>query len=121
MPTGKGWSLQLEYNIWVAELDLREDIYAPEWVLLVAYKWNIKWSYIRMLGGFGGISSGEAWFGGNRDFMYSFNLALNVGYNFSKHLSGFLQIRHQWAGDFGSGRGITITPWLFGMGIEFGF
>lgn len=121
MPTGKSWSLQLEYNIWVAALGLREDTYAPEWVLLVTYKWNIKKTYVRMLGGLGRNSSGESWFGGNRFFLFSFNLALNVGFNFSTHLSGFLQIRHQWAGDFGSGPGIAITPWFLGTGLEFSF
>ena len=69
MPTGKGWSLQLEYNIWVAERDLRADMYAPEWTMLVAYKLNFKTTYIRMLCGIGGISSGESWFGSNRDFL----------------------------------------------------
>jgi len=121
MPTGKGWSLQLEYNIWVAERDLRADLFAPEWAMLVAYKWNIKRTYIRMLGGIGGISSGESWFGGNRDFLLSFNIALNVGFNFSKHISGFLQIRHQRAAELNAGGGIAFTPWLLGVGFEFDF
>ncbi|MCH7774098.1 MAG: hypothetical protein IH784_06790 [Bacteroidetes bacterium] len=121
MPTCKGWSLQLEYNIWVAERDLRADLYAPEWAMLVAYKWNIKRTYIRMLGGIGGISSGESWFGGNRDFLFSFNIALNVGFNFSKHISGFLQIRHQRAAELNAGSGIEFTPWLLGVGFEFDF
>ena len=121
MPTGKGWSLQLEYNIWVAERDLRADLYAPEWALLAAYKLNFKTTYIRMLWGIGGISSGETWFGGNRDFLFSFNIALNVGFNFSKHISGFLQIRHQRAAEFNVGGGITFVPWLLGVGFEFDF
>jgi len=121
MPTGKGWSLQLEYNIWVAERDLRADLYAPEWTMLVAYKLNFKRAYIRMLWGIGGISSGNSWFGGNRDFLFSFNIALNVGFNFSNHLSGFLQIRHQRAAEFNVGGGIAFTPWLLGMGFEFDF
>ena len=121
MPTGKDWSLQLEYNIWVAERDLREDMYAPEWTMLVAYKWNIKRTNIRMLWGIGGISSGESWFGSNRDFLFSFNIALNVGFNFSKHISGFLQFRHQRAAEFNVGGGIAFTPWLLGVGVEFDF
>lgn len=121
MPTGKGWSLQLEYNIWVAERDLPADMYAPEWTMLVAYKWNIKIAYIRMLWGIGGISSGESWFGDNRDFLFSINIALNVGFNFSKHISGFLQIRHQRAANFNVGGGVTFIPWLLGIGFEFDF
>ncbi|MCH8032966.1 MAG: hypothetical protein IH950_04280 [Bacteroidetes bacterium] len=121
MPTGKGWSLQLEYNIWVAERDSRADIYAPEWTMLVAYKLNVKNTYFRMLWGIGGISSGETWFGGNRDFLFSFNIALNVGFNFSKHISGFLQLRHQRAAEFNVGGGITFVPWLLGVGFEFDF
>ena len=121
MPTGKGWSLQLEYNIWVAERDSRADIYAPEWTMLVAYKLNFNNTYFRMLWGIGGISSGETWFGGNRDFLFSFNIALNVGFNFSKHISGFLQIRHQRAAELNAGGGIAFTPWLLGVGFEFDF
>ncbi|MCH7516701.1 MAG: hypothetical protein IIB08_06200 [Bacteroidetes bacterium] len=122
MPTGKGWSLQLEYNIWVAERDLREDLYTPEWTMLVAYKWNIKSIYIRMLGGIGGISSSDSWFGNKRDFLFSFNIALNVGFNFSQHISGFLQLRHQRAAEFSLGHGgIAFIPWLLGMGFEFDF
>ena len=121
MPTGKGWSLQLEYNIWVAEQDLRADLYTPEWTMLVAYKLNFKNAYIRMLWGIGGISSGESWFGGNRDFLFSFNIALNVGFNFSKYISGFLQLRHQRAAEFNVGGGVTFVPWLLGMGFEFDF
>lgn len=121
MPTGKGWSLQLEYNIWVAEQDLRADLYAPEWTMLVAYKLNFKKVYIRMLSGIGGISSGESWFGGNRDFLFAFNIALNVGFNFSKHISGFLQLRHQRAAEFNVGGGVTFVPWLLGLGFEFDF
>ena len=121
MPTGKSWSLQLEYNIWVAERDLRADLYAPEWALLAAYKLNFKTTYIRMLLGIGGISSGETWFGGNRDFLFSINIALNVGFNFSKHISGFLQLRHQRAAEFNVGGGITFVPWLLGVGFEFDF
>jgi len=121
MPTGRGWSLQLEYNIWVAERDSRADIYAPEWTMLVAYKLNFKNAYFRMLWGIGGISSGETWFGGNRDFLFSFNIALNVGFNFSKHINGFLQLRHQRTAEFNVGGGITFTPWLLGVGFEFDF
>ena len=119
MPTGKGWSLQLEYNIWVAERDLRADLFAPEWIMLVTYKWNINSTYIRMLGGIGGISAGNSWFGSNRDFMFSFNIAFNVGFNFSQQISGFLQLRHQRAAEFDAGGGIVFTPWLLGMGFEF--
>jgi len=121
MPTGKGWSLQLEYNIWVAERDSRADIYAPEWTMLVTYKLNVKNTYFRMLWGIGGISSGETWFGGDRDFLFSFNIVLNVGFNFSKHISGFLQIRHQRAAELNAGGGIAFTPWLLGVGFEFDF
>lgn len=74
-----------------------------------------------MLGGIGGISSGESWFGGDRDFLFSFNIALNVGFNFSKHISGFLQIRHQRAAELNAGGGIAFTPWLLGVGFEFDF
>lgn len=121
MPTGLGWSLQLEYNVWRTILVNRTPemvVYSPSWNFLIAHKWFFNNTYLKPLIGLGIVSSGESWFGGDRDFLVAFNLAINIGLVLSNEIDGFLQIRKQWAGSLSAGGGASYTPWLIGLGLQ---
>jgi hypothetical protein len=122
LPTGLGWSLQLEYNFWKANDDGRgseEAVFVSEFPLLVAYKWDISNVYLQALAGPGIPSSGSTLFGGDRDFLLSFETALKCGLVITKNADGFIQIRKQWAGSPSAGGGSAYSPWLIGMGIQY--
>ncbi|NWG27470.1 MAG: hypothetical protein HXY48_02925 [Ignavibacteriaceae bacterium] len=122
LPTGLGWSLQLEYNFWKAIDDSRvpdEDVFVSEFPLLVAYKWEISNIYLKALAGPGIASSGSTLFGGDRDFLLSFETALNVGLSITKDANGFIQVRKQWAGSLSAGGGPSYSPYLFCLGFEY--
>ena len=121
MHTGLGWSLQLEYNVWRTILVNRTPemvAYSPGWNFLIAHEWFFNNAYLKPLIGTGIVSSGESWFGGDRDFLVSFNLAINIGLILSNEIDGFLQIRKQWAGSLSAGGGASYTPWLIGFGLQ---
>ncbi len=121
MPTGLEWSLQLEYNVWrTIKVNRTPEmvVYSPAWNLLIAHKWLFNNTYLKPLIGPGIVSSGESWFGGDRDFLVSFNLAINIGLVLSNEIDGFLQIRKQWAGSLSAGGGASYTPWLIGLGLQ---
>ena len=119
MPTGSGWSLQLEYNVWKLSTlrAARKQIFFTEWAFVIAYNKYFNNIYLQLLVGPGILSSGESWFGGGRDVLLSFNFAASIGIVLSKRLDCYIQIRNQRAG--GSER--SYTPWLLGMGFEFDF
>ena len=120
MPTGLGWSLQLEYNVWNASLHRTNDkIFSTEWAFLVTYNKYFNNIYLQLLVGPGIFSSGESWIGGNRDLLFSFNFAASIGIAVSKHLESFLQFRQQWAASLEVGGGRVFLPFLIGVGIQF--
>jgi len=122
LPTGLGWSLQLEYNFWRANDDWRgsdEAVFVSEFPLLVAHKWDLDNVYIQILFGPGIASSGSTLFGGDKDFLLSFETALNVGLSITKDANGFIQVRKQWAGSPSAGGGSAYGPVLIGVSIQF--
>jgi len=117
MPTGSGWSLQLEHNVWKVSLlrAVQKQIFFTEWAFLVAYNKYFNNIYLQLLLGPGILTSGESWIGGDRDFLFSFNVATSIGIAVSERLECYIQIRNQRAG--GSER--SYTPWLIGLGLQF--
>ena len=117
MPTGLGWSLQLEYNVWKLSTlrAARKQIFFIEWTFVVAYNKYFNNIYLQLLLGPGILSTGESWIGGDRDVLLSFNFAASIGIAVSKRLDCYIQIRNQRAG--GSER--SYTPWLLGLGLQF--
>lgn len=118
LPTGLGWSLQLEYNFWKANDESREpdeDLFVSEFPLLVGYKWDLDKYYIQTLAGPGIGSSGSTLFGGDRDYIVSFDAALKIGLIITKNSEGFIQVRKQWA----LSPNFAYNPWLIGLGIQY--
>jgi len=123
LPTGLGWSLQLEYNFWKANDDWADrTVTLSEFPLLVAHKWDIDNVYIQMLFGPGiaTVLSESTLYGGDPDFSLSFDVALKVGLLITNNADGFIQIRKQWSGspNFGGG-GSAYSTWLIGLGIQY--
>lgn len=123
LPTGLGWSLQLEYNYWKANDDWAEKtVTLSEFPLLVAHKWDIENVYIQMLFGPGiaNVSSENTIYGGDSDFSLSFDVALKAGLVITKNADGFIQIRKQWTGSPNFGGGLpAYGSWLVGLGIQY--
>ena len=123
IPTGLGWCIQFEYNFWKSINNSREPdevFFVSEFPLLVGYKWDFNKYYLQALFGPGIASSGNALFGGDRDFLVSFNVALKFGLEITNDAEGFIQVRKQWSGslNFGGGGG-AYNPWLIGLGIQY--
>lgn len=122
MPTGLGWSLQLEYNFWKAIDESREpdeEVIVSEFPLLVAYREDISNIYLQALAGPGIASSGSTLFGGDRDVLVSFDAALKIGLEITKDSDAFIQVRKQWALTLKMDGGDLFEPWLIGLGIQF--
>ena len=122
LPTGLGWSLQLEYNFWKAVDETRvpeEDVFVSEFPFLVAYRWEISKIYLKTLAGPGIASSGSALFGGDRDFLLSFDAALKIGLEITKDSDAFIQFRKQWALTLKMDGGDLYEPWLIGVGFKY--
>jgi len=122
LPTGLGWSLQLEYNFWKAVDESRvpdEDVYVSEFPFLVAYRIDMSNIYLQVLAGPGIASSGSTLFGGDRDFLLSFNVALKAALVITKNADIFIQVRKQWSGSLSAGGGPSYSPWLIGFGIQY--
>jgi hypothetical protein len=123
IPTGLGWCIQFEYNFWKSVNNSREpdeDLFVSEFPLLVGYKWDIDKYYVQTLFGPGIASSGNALFGGDRDFLVSFNVALKFGLEITNDADGFIQVRKQWSGSLNvGGGGGAYNPWLVGLGIQY--
>lgn len=125
IPTGLGWCIQFEYNFWKSVNNSREpdeDLFVSEFPLLVGYKWDIDKYYVQTFFGPGIASSGNALFGGDRDFLVSIIVALKLGLEITNDADGFIQVRKQWSGslNFGGGGG-AYNPWLVGLGIQYRF
>jgi hypothetical protein len=118
LPTGLGWSVQLEYNFWKSVNNARqgEDIFVTEWSFLVGYKWSFEKYYLQTLFGPGIASSGSSLFGGDKDLLISFDVTLKCGLEITKDSNGFIQVRKQWAA---GGGGSAYNPWLIGLGIQY--
>jgi hypothetical protein len=122
LPTGLGWSLQLEYNFWKAVDESRvpdEDVYVSEFPFLVAYRIDMSNIYLQVLAGPGIASSGSTLFGGDRDFLLSFNVALKAALVITKNADIFIQVRKQWSGSLSAGGGPSYSPILIGLGIQY--
>jgi hypothetical protein len=122
MPTGLGWSLQFEYNFWKAIDESRvpdEDVFVSEFPLLVAYRWDISNIYLQALAGLGIASTGSTLFGGDKDFLLSFDAELKAGLVITKNADGFIQIRKQWAGSLSAGGGPSYGTYLIGLGFQY--
>jgi hypothetical protein len=116
LPTGSGWSLQLEYNFWKANNNwANKTVTVSEVPLLLGYEWDVTNVYIQTQAGLGIGSTGE-----DGDLLFSLDAALKCGLLITKNLNGFIQIRKQWTGspNFGGG-GSAYGPWLIGVGIQF--
>lgn len=122
MPTGLGWSLQLEYNFWKAIDESRvpdEEVFVSEFPLLVAYREDISNIYLQVLAGPGIASSGSTLFGGDRDILVSFDAGLKIGLAITRNFDGFLQVRKQWALTLKMDGGDLYEPWLIGIGLQY--
>jgi len=123
LPTGLGWSLQLEYNFWKSNDDWADKtVTLSEFPLLVAHKWDIDNVYIQMLFGPGiaNVSSENTIYGVESDFLLSFDVALKTGLVITKNADGFIQIRKQWTGSPNFGGGLpAYGSWLVGLGIQY--
>lgn len=122
LPTGLGWSLLFEYSFWKAIDESRvpdENVFVSELPLLVAHKWNIDNGYIQILIGPGIASSGNTLFGGDRDFLLSFDAALKIGLEITKDSDAFIQVRKQWAGSLSAGGGPSYGTYLIGLGFQY--
>ncbi|GIK60855.1 MAG: outer membrane beta-barrel protein [Ignavibacteriota bacterium] len=122
-PTGLGWSLQLEYNLWKSnENGADKTVTLSEFPLLVAHKWDIDNVYIQLLFGPGiaNVSSENSIYGENSDFSLSFDVALKVGLVITKNADGFIQLRKQLTGSPNFGGGLpAYSSWLVGLGIQY--
>jgi hypothetical protein len=118
IPTGLGWCIQFEYNFWKStntDAEPDEDLFVSEFPLLVGYKWDLDKYYIQTLAGPGIGSSGSTLFGGDRDYIVSFDAALKIGLIITKNSEGFIQVRKQWA----LSPNFAYNPWLIGLGIQY--
>jgi hypothetical protein len=123
LPTGLGWSLQLEYNFWKANDDWADrTVTFSEFPLLIAHQWDIDIVYIEILFGPGiaTVLSENALYEGDPDFSLSFDIAIKSGLVITKKADVFIQIRKQWSGspNFGGG-GSAYSNWLIGLGIQY--
>jgi len=123
IPTGLGWCIQFEYNFWKSVNNSRVpdvDLFVSEFPLLIGYKWDIDKYSVQTLFGPGIASSGIALFGGDRDFLISFNVELKFGLEITNDADGFILVRKQWSGslNFGGGGG-AYNPWLVGLGLQY--
>jgi hypothetical protein len=122
IPTGLGWSIQPEYNFWKTNYDSRivgKDLFLSEWSLLVSYKMYMDVFFIQALAGPGIVSSGNTWFGGDRDFLVSFNATLKTGFKIMNETDVFLLLKKQWSGSLSTGGGPSYSPYLIGLGFQY--
>jgi len=129
MPTGKGWSIKLQSNIWFAkgyeDYSKYQEYYYPSGkltaynlALKVSYKIDFNDLFVQISTGPGyTYLSNDRYFSSHPDYI-SLELSSILGADISKNIEAFIECRRQYITFY---YGKSYDPWLLGAGLNYNF